>query len=424
MGSKNLKAVAVRGTKGVSGIRDFKEFMKVVAEKKRVLAENAVTGQALPKFGTQVLMNVINEIGALPTRNARDVQFEGARQISGEAMHEKRPTDGKANLITNAACFACTIACGRVSQVDKNHWSVVNSPKYWGATGGLEYENAWSLGAANGVNDLEALTVANMICNEDGMDPISFGATIGAVMELYSMGVLSKEQIGVEAPFGSAQALIELAHMTADGRGFGKEIGLGSARLTAKYGHPGLSMSVKSQEFPAYDPRGIQGMGLTYATSNRGACHLRSYTVASEVLGIPVKTDPLTTDGKAELVKAFQDATAVFDSAGLCLFTSFAWTVADIQPQIAAACEGDWTLEKLLEAGERIWNLERQFNLAAGFTAKDDDLPPRLKTEPAKTGPAKGLVSGIDRMKPEYYKVRGWDTRGVPTRETLKRLGL
>jgi aldehyde:ferredoxin oxidoreductase len=339
-------------------------------------------------------------------------------------MHEKRPTDGKANLVTNAACFACTIACGRVSQVDKTHWSVVNSPKYWGATGGLEYENAWSLGAANGVDDLEALTVANMICNEDGMDPISFGATIGAVMELYGMGVLTREQIGVEAPFGSAQALIELTRMTAAGRGFGKEIGLGSARLTAKYGHPELSMSVKGQEFPAYDPRGIQGMGLTYATSNRGACHLRSYTVASEVLGIPVKTDPLTTDGKAELVKAFQDATAVFDSSGLCLFTSFAWTVADIQPQIAAACEGDWSLEKLLEAGERIWNLERQFNLAAGFTAKDDDLPPRLKTEAAKTGPAKGLVSGVDRMKPEYYKARGWDAGGVPTRETLERLGL
>jgi aldehyde:ferredoxin oxidoreductase len=424
MGAKNLKAVAIRGTKGVSGIRDVRAFMQAVKEKKKVLADNAVTGQALPKFGTQVLMNVINEMGALPTRNARDVQFEDARRISGEAMHEKRATDGKPNLLTNAACFSCTIACGRISQVDKTHWSVENNPKYWGATGGLEYENAWSLGAANGVNDLEALTVANMICNEDGMDPISFGATIGAVMELYTMGVLKKDQIGIEAPFGSAQALIELARMTADGRGFGKEIALGSARLTAKHGHPELSMSVKSQEFPAYDPRGIQGMGLTYATSNRGACHLRSYTVASEVLGIPVKTDPLVTDGKADLVKAFQDATAVFDSSGLCLFTSFAWSVADIQPQIAAACEGDWSMEKLMEAGERIWNLERQFNLAAGFTAKDDDLPPRLKTEAAKIGPAKGLTSGIDKMRPEYYKLRGWDANGVPKKETLQRLGL
>ncbi len=424
MGSKNLKAVAVRGTSGTATIKDPKAFMAATVAAKKVLADNAVTGQGLPKYGTQVLMNVINEMGALPTRNAKEVQFEGAGKISGEAMHEKRPTDGKANLVTNNACFGCTIACGRISQVDKNHWSVENNPKYWGASGGLEYEAAWALGAAAGVDDLDALTVANMMCNEDGMDPITFGATVGAAMELYTLGALTKEQIGIEAPFNSAQAVIEMTRMTAEGRGFGKELGLGSKRLTAKYGHPDLSMTVKGQEFPAYDPRGIQGMGLTYATSNRGACHLRSYTVASEVLGIPVKTDPLTTDGKAGLVIAFQDATAVFDSAGICIFTSFAWSLADVQPQLAAACEGDWSMEKLALVGERIWNMERQFNNAAGFTAKDDDLPKRLKTEAAKTGPAKGLVSGIDKMLPEYYKARGWTTGGVPEKETLKRLGL
>ncbi len=424
MGSKNLKAVAIRGTKGVGGIKDFKEFLKVTTEKKKVLADNAVTGQGLPTYGTQVLMNVINEVGALPTRNHRDVQFEGAGKISAEAMREKRPTDGKANLVTNAACFGCTIACGRISQIDKTHFSVANSPKYWGATGGLEYEAAWALGAANGVSDLEALTFANIICNEEGMDPISFGATVGAVMELYETGVLKKEQLGLEAPFGSAQALVELVKMTALGQGFGKEIGLGSKRLCAKYGKPELSMSVKGQEFPAYDARGIQGMGLTYATSNRGACHLRSYTVASEILGVPVKTDPLTTEGKPALVKAFQDATAVFDAAGICIFTSFAWTLADVQPQLAAACDGDWSLDKLNLVGERIWNLEKQFNLKAGLTRKDDDLPPRLKEEPAKTGPAKGLVNGLDKMLPEYYELRGWDAQGVPRRETLTRLGL
>ena len=424
MGSKNLKAVAVRGTKGAGGIRDAKAFMQAVAAAKKVLAGNAVTGQGLPKYGTQVLMNVINEMGALPTRNHRDVQFEDARKISAEAMHEKRPTDGKAHLVTNAACFGCTIACGRISQIDESHFSVVNKPEYWGASGGLEYEAAWALGAANGVGDLEALQYANLICNEDGYDPISFGATVGAAMELYDLGILTKEQIGMDAPFGSAQALVKLSEMTAKGEGFGKELGLGSARLCAKYGRPELSMGVKKQEFPAYDSRGIQGMGLAYATSNRGACHLRGYTVASEVLGIPVKTDPLVTEGKAGLVKAFQDATSVFDSAGICVFTSFAWTLADVQPQLDAACEGGWSMEKLATVGERIWNMERLFNNAAGFTAKDDDLPPRLKTEPAKTGPAKGKVSGIDKMRPEYYKARGWDEKGAPTKETLKRLGL
>ncbi len=424
MGSKNLKAVAVRGTKGVGNVANPQEFMKVTFEKKKILKDNAVTGQGLPTYGTQVLMNVINEIGALPTRNHRDVQFDGAKDISAEAMASPRATDGKKHLVTNQACFGCTIACGRISKMDESHFSVQNKPEYWGASGGLEYEAAWALGANNGVNDLEALQYANLLCNEQGMDPISFGATIGAVMELFEMGVLSAEQIGTEAPFGSAKALCELAEMTAKGIGFGKEIGLGSARLTAKYGHPDLSMSVKGQEFPAYDSRGIQGMGLTYATSNRGACHLRSYTVASEVLGIPVKTDPLTTEGKPELVKAFQDATAAFDAAGICIFTSFAWTLADVQPQVAAACGEEFTLEKMNEIGERIWNMERDFNNRAGFTPKDDTLPKRLLTEPAKTGPAKGMVNRLGEMLPKYYEIRGWDTEGRLKPETRERLGL
>ena len=424
MGSKNLKAIAVRGTLGVGNIAQPAEFMKATAAAKKVLADNAVTGQGLPKYGTQVLMNVINEIGALPTRNHQDVQFESASKISAEAMYEKRPTDGKANLVTNQACFGCTIACGRISKIDETHFSVVNKPEYWGASGGLEYESAWALGAATGVGDLEALTYANFVCNEDGIDPISFGATLGAAMELYDLGLIKEAEVGFPLTFGSAQVLIKLTEMTVRGDGFGKMIGLGSKRLCEKYGRPELSMTVKGQEFPAYDSRGIQGMGLTYATSNRGACHLRGYTVASEVLGIPVKTDPLTTEGKPALVKAFQDATSVFDSSGLCIFTSFAWTLADVQPQLQTACEGDWSMDKLNLVGERIWNLEKQFNVAAGFTRKDDDLPKRLKTEPAKTGPAKGLVNGIDKMLPEYYQLRGWTTEGVPTRETLTRLGL
>ena len=424
MGSKNLKAIAVRGTKGVGNIRDPKAFMKVTFEKKKILAENPVTGQGLPTYGTQVLMNVINEMGALPTRNHRDVQFEGAKDISAEAMATPRETDGKKHLVTNQACFGCTIACGRISKMDESHFTVQNKPQYWGANGGLEYEAAWALGAANGVNDLEALQYANLLCNEYGMDPISFGATVGAVMELFEMGVLSKEQIGVDAPFGSAAALAAFAEMVGKAEGFGKEIGLGSARLTKKYGYPDLSMSVKGQEFPAYDGRAIQGIGLAYATSNRGACHLRGYTIASEVLGIPVKTDPVESEGKPELVKAFQDATAAFDSSGLCVFTTFAWGVADLAPQLQAACGEQYTTEELEKIGERIWNMEREFNNAAGFTKADDSLPKRLLTEAAKTGASKGMVSKLPEMLPKYYAVRGWDSEGRPTADTKARLGL
>jgi aldehyde:ferredoxin oxidoreductase len=424
MGSKNLKAVAIRGTIGVK-VEDVGAFLSATANGKAVLAENAVTGQGLPTYGTQVLMNVINEVGALPTRNHRDVQFEGAGNISAEKMHEKRASDGKSNLITNAACFGCTIACGRISQIERTHYTVAERPQYQKASGGLEYEAAWALGAATGVDDIEALTFANFICNEQGYDPISFGATVGAAMELFETGVITTEQTGgIELKFGSAKALTDLAELTGRGEDFGAEIGLGSKRLCEKYGHPELSMSVKGQEFPAYDSRGIQGMGLTYATSNRGACHLRSYTVASEILGIPEKTDPLATDGKAGLVKAFQDATAAFDSSGLCIFTSFAWTLEDVAPQVNAACEGDWSVEKLLEVGERVWNLERQFNLTAGFTGKDDTLPARLLKDAAKTGPAEGKVNGLGEMLPEYYQLRGWTADGVPSNETVERLAL
>ncbi len=425
MASKNLKAVVVRGTRGVGNIKDPMRFLQATEEGKKVLQESAVTGQGLPTYGTQVLMNVINEMGALPTRNMREVQFEGAHKISGEAMHEPREGDGRPNLTTNAACFACTIACGRISTVYKGHFTVENKPQYWGNSGGLEYEAAWALGTDTGVDDLDALTYVNFLCNEDGFDPISYGATVAAAMELFEMGVITtKDTGGIELKFGSAEALVAVTELTCRGEGFGKVLGLGSKRLCEKYGHPDLSMTVKGQEFPAYDPRGIQGMGLAYATSNRGACHLRGYTVASEVLGIPEKTDPLVSEGKPELVKAFQDATAAVDSSGLCVFTTFAWTLDDIAPQIDAACDGDWSSDKLLEVGERIWNLERDFNLRAGLTGKDDTLPKRLRKDAANVGPAKGLVNDLENMLPKYYEIRGWTPEGELTPETRQRFGI
>jgi aldehyde:ferredoxin oxidoreductase len=424
MAAKNLKAMAIRGTLGVGGIDNPKEFFATTNAGKKILKENGVTGTGLPVYGTQVLMNILNELGGSPTHNHKDTQFDGAYKISGEAMHEKRATDGKANLVTNQACFGCTIACGRISKIDPTHFTIKDKGGYLGASGGLEYEAAWALGNANGVDDLDALTYVNFLCNEDGVDPISFGATVAAVMELYEMGKITEKEVGFPVHWGDAKALVKLAEMTMVGEGFGRVVGLGSKRLCEKYGHPELSMSVKGQEFPAYDGRALQGMGLAYATSNRGACHLRGYLVASEVLGIPFKTEPQETEGKPELLKAFQDATAVVDSAGLCVFTTFAWSLEDIQPQIQAACPGDWSMDKLNLMGERIWNMEREFNLRAGFTMADDTLPPRLLTEGCNKGPQKGAVTKLDIMLPKYYEVRGWDAAGVPTKDTKARLGL
>ncbi len=424
MGSKNLKAVLVRGTVGVS-VDDPMAFMQACNASNTILKENAVTGEGLPTYGTQVLMNVVNGIGAMPTRNARDVEFEGAENISGEAMHEKRESDGEANLVSNHACFGCPISCARRSKMDPNNPLIADQEKYQVTSGGLEYEAAWSLGSATGVDDLEALTYCNFLCNDYGMDPISLGSTIAAAMELYETGAISDAETGgVALKFGNTDALVKMVEATGKGEGFGNEIAMGSKRLCEKFGQPDLSMAVKGQEFPAYDPRGIQGMGLTYATSNRGGCHLRSYTVSSEVLGIPEKTDPLVTDGKAGLVKAFQDVTAAVDSSGTCIFTTFALSMDDIAPEVDAACEGDWSVDNLMEVGERIWNMERKYNIAAGFTGADDTLPKRLLKDAAKSGAAEGLTAGLDKMLPEYYELRGWNQDGIPSAETEQRLGV
>lgn len=187
--------------------------------------------------------------------------------------------------------------------------------------------------------------------------------------------------------------------------------------MCEKYGHPELFMGVKGQEFAGYDSRALQGMGLGYATSNRGACHLKHDVFAEDM-------EDQTGSGKAVPVKKSQDKVAAIDSTGLCLFVTAAWGVPDFAAQVDAACEGSWDEKRLYETGERVWNLERMFNLKAGLTAKDDTLPKRLLETPAPSGTAKGKVSELGKMLPEYYKARGWTTDGKPTNQTIARLGL
>jgi len=218
--------------------------------------------------------------------------------------------------------------------------------------------------------------------------------------------------------------MVEMVRKTGLREGFGKHLAEGSYRLAEKYGHPELSMSVKRQEFPAYDGRGAQGMGLQYATSNRGACHVRGYMISPEILGTPEKLDPFATDGKAAWDIAFQNLTAAFDSSGICLFTSFAIGADELSAMLTHATGADYSVENVLEVGERIWNLERLFNLNAGLSGKDDTLPERILKEPLPEGAAKGQVVRLDEMLPEYYKLRGWTTAGRPTKEKLKELGL
>ncbi|MBV1913467.1 MAG: aldehyde ferredoxin oxidoreductase family protein, partial [Cycloclasticus sp.] len=417
MGSKNVKAVTLRGSKGVGNIKDPKRFFAATQKTKEIIANNEMA-QGLGALGTNVMMNHMNEVGALPTRNWRDSTFEGAAKLSSEAMMVPRESDGKANLTRPGACFACTIACGRISTIDPEHFTIKNRDDlhkhFKSNSGGNEYEAAWAFGVDTGVDDLDAVTYANFVSNEQAFDPISAGATIAAAMELYELGILTKEDTGgIELNFGNAEAMVKCVELIGKHEGFGKELAQSSLRFCTKYGRPDLAIVVKGQEFPAYDARAVQGMGLGYATSNRGACHVRGYTNGSETAGIPFKTDPLATEGKAELLMAFQDTTSIFDSAGICTFSSFAQGVEEVADQLDAACEGDWTAEKLMLLGERVWNMEREFNNSAGFTAADDTLPPRLLEEPIKEGPAKGHVCELDKMLPNYYEIRGWNTDGT-----------
>ena len=416
MGSKQLKAIAVRGTVGVRPANP-QAFMKAVAAASKALAGNAGR-ETLTRFGTIPMMDVTGTFGALPTRNNRQVQFEGYEKVNALAMRTPNK-NGHTNLIRNGACFGCTIGCGRICHIDPAHFSVKDRPQYHGASGGLEYETAYALGAAVGVDDLDAATFAGFMCNEYGMDPISLGGTIAAAMELFDLGVITeKETGGIRLEFGNAQALCQLAEMTGKGEGFGRDIALGSKLLCARYGHPELSMAVKGQEFAAYDGRAMQGMGLAYATSNRGACHLRASPYGHDFGSTEVA-------GKAQVVKESQDFIAAIDSSGVCIFTqSSGFKKEHYANQVDAACGGGWTVERMRETGERIWNLERQFNLAAGLSASDDTLPKRLLEEPAPSGTAKGLVAKLPQMLPEYYQLRGWSVDGTPTGATLARLGL
>lgn len=413
MGSKNLKAIAVKGTKGVK-VDDPKRFMSAVNEAKEKLAANVA---AFTKLGTHAMIDSMQAFGGLPTRNFREVQFEGVEHINPDAARERRP-NGFTHYITNKACFACTIACGRIAQIDKDHFTIVNRPEYWIPSGGLEFETAFALGPVVGVDDIDALTFASFMTNEHGMDPISFGVTLAAAMELYEIGAITKEDTdGVALNFGNAEALAIMAEQTGKQEGFGVELGMGSKRLCEKYGHPELAMQVKGQEFAGYDARALQGMGLGYATSNRGACHLKHNMFAYDM-------EDQTGDGKAAPCKESQDRNAAMDSSGVCLFTTGRWGFESLQAQIDAACEGDWPVHRLMTLGERVWNLERQFNLKAGFTAADDTLPKRLLGDPAPSGTAEGKVNELSKMLPEYYDERGWDPDGVPTTQTLSRLGL
>lgn len=414
MGSKNLKGVVVLGNKNPAfyddaGMRAFS------LELNKEVGVDVKKGSNLRIYGTAYVPQVTNTLGILPTRNFQSGVFEGVSNIDGVALREKY-------LISHKPCFRCPIACGRLTAVDDE--------KYAGKGEGPEYETIASLGSACGLDNLAALTKANYRCNELGLDTISAGLTIAAAMELYERGIIDDSITGRPLRFGDGDAVIEMVEKIAYRQGFGNQLAEGSYRLAQHYEHPEVSVTARKQEFPGYDPRGSQGMGLLYATSNKGASHMEGDVAYTEVFGVPLKADPLTTDGKAELVARWQDAFALIDSGGLCVFFAVRYVFTKeymIWPNrlakvINLTTGANYSEEEIMRAAERVYNLERLFVLKAGSTV--DTLPPRMLDEPLPEGPGKGRVVDLDKMLPDYYAYRGWDEKGWPTKQKLQQLGL
>ncbi|AEM39662.1 Aldehyde ferredoxin oxidoreductase [Pyrolobus fumarii 1A] len=421
MGAKRVKAIFVYGRRRIE-IVDRERFNKAVKEVTKKLSEHPVS-QSLHKYGTAVLVNIINEHGAFPTKNWTRGTFEKAYEISGEYLAEKY-------LQARKGCWGCVIRCARVAEVPSGPYRTPVSE-------GPEYETIWANGANTMIGDLAAIIKINYLLNDLGFDTISFGNTVATLMELYEKakkGELPRDKAeellkllqDIEPTWGNADAVIQLVWRTAYRIGIGDYTAEGAKRLAEHFGSPDSAVHVRGLELPAYDPRAITSMALSYATSNRGGCHLRAYAVSFDVLGVPKKFDPLAIDlEKVKLVKWQQDYFAVIDSLVVCKFNTFSTGPEDYVPLLQAALGwDDLTVDELLLIGERIYNVERLFAVREGHGYRDY-LPKRLVEEPLPDGPAKGRTAreALEKYLPEYYRLRGW-VDGKPTPETLKRLGL
>ena len=423
MGSKNLKAVVARGTGGVKlgNMASFKQHVGKALNFWHNPTESCV--KVLADHGTIGVVSFTNDLGILPTRNFQTGVFEGAHKISGETFAEKYSVRG---ATPSKACFACPAGCARLSDVKEKG--------YEGKGEGPEYESVASLGAVTGVDNLPAVIKASRMCNDMGMDTISAGVTVGCAMELSERGYLPEKDVGYKLRFGDAGALLDLVEKMATREEFGWIMGEGSYRLADRYGHPELSMTVKKQELPNYDPRGVKGQGLAFVTNNRGADHCRAEVNCSEIyettmLGYwsPKKeVDRHAIKGKAEMTKHYQDYCAwAYDSLGFCYFLLMDTPEQDVVDLLESATGVDFGgVDALNRIGERIFTLERLFNLKAGLSAKDDTLPKRFLKEPMPEGPSKGQVFEQDQILPEYYRIRGWNQQGVPSKKKLEELGL
>tara|TARA_A100001037_G_scaffold131033_1_gene118770 strand:- start:4152 stop:5957 length:1806 start_codon:yes stop_codon:yes gene_type:complete len=406
-GSKNLKAVVVKATEAMPRPQDREKWKVAHKRALKTILDSEVTGPrtgGLSIYGTNVLMNPVNALGGVGTKNSQETQYDSAEKISGETVRETL-------LSSDPTCHACPVACKIEVEIKDGPYAGLKMES-------LEYEPAWALGA-NCDND-DPRVIAKLIdqCNDFGMDAIELGNVISMYMEATQREYVS----GAGLAWGDTDGMVETAEQIALRSGMGDQLAEGTQRGAEQFGHPEIAMAVKGQSVPAYDPRALKGEAIGYATSNRGACHLRGYTPASEVLGIPVKTDPLAWEGKGELLKIFQDLHAFSDSLDLCKFSAFAEGAEEYAAQYEAIVGAPITADEVMTVGERVYNLERHYNNMCGFDGSDDSLPERYLTEPG-SGPASESVVELDEMKAEYYAARGWED-GVVPESKLEELGI
>lgn len=408
MGAKNLKAIAIKGTKSIKVAKGSRFLLTISSLLDRIKSDPLIS-EKIRSFGTIFLTETIHQMGTLPVENFQTALFSAIKNVGAGAL-------AHSVLRGHRSCLTCPIGCLNITEVK-------GSPSN-GRAVGFDYNTIAMLGPNLGIDHLPTIAKAYFLCIQLGIDPISLGAAIATATELYEKGMIPQDDTGQRLRFGHGENLISLIHLVGEAKGFGCILGCGAYGVARDYEHMESFMGVKKRECSPYDPRGIQGMGLHFATSHFGAHHLEGYTIINEVLGIHGEARPLEIDDKASEVKLFQDVTAVLSAMGICPISLTCIWVEDMVNMINNVLGTNYQVDDVLKIGERIWNLERLFNLKAGFTGADDTLPQRMLSEPIPDGPAKGGVCYINKMLPQYYQLRGWDDKGIPTEQKLREMDL
>jgi aldehyde:ferredoxin oxidoreductase len=423
MGAKRLKAVACAGRTPIH-LAD-KALFSEIAKKQIDLLNESILKVGFESYGTNMVSDMVNIRGGYPTRNWQEGVFDQIEEVNGQALTDRV-------LIKGVSCFACPIACGRGTEIKEGPWK--------GNSGeGPEYETVNTFGAMCGVADLNAITMANYLCNEYGLDTISAGSTIAFAMECYEKGILNKEiSGGLEVKFGDEKLIVDLVPKIARREGIGDLLAEGTKRVseTLGQGSDHFAMHVKGLELPAYDPRAAKITGLGYVTANRGGDHITAYVQGPTFIDTPFLIvedskieDPLVANPKeAKVVIDLENALTMFDCIGACKFMGILLPADDYVKLIATATGWNFGIDEFRKCGERIYNLMRAFCVREGITRKADILPKRLMEDPLPEGPAKGMTIDkdmLEMLKDAYYKIRGWDQEtGKPTIEKLKELEL